>query len=72
MIIAFFRIQSITTTNPDATITSVKLNGTVISPVGSTYDFSSLNGSNTVIIVVTAADGTTTQTYTMNFLYNAG
>ncbi|MGA2480251.1 MAG: cadherin-like beta sandwich domain-containing protein, partial [Spirochaetia bacterium] len=64
---------TLTTVDPQATITSVTVNGTPVSPSGTTYALPSLLllSTNTIIIVVTAADGGT-HTYTMTFLYNAG
>jgi hypothetical protein len=60
---------TLTTVDPNATITSVTVNsGSAISP-SSTGVYSGLNLNsltNTVVVVVTAVDGTT-ETYTMMF-----
>ncbi len=61
---------TLTTVDPNATITSVtepNANGDQIpdSHIGSVYTLALVIDFGTVTIVVTAADGTTTQTYTM-------
>jgi hypothetical protein len=66
---------TLTTVDPKATITSVTVNSTVVVPPSApgVYTGFTLNySSNTIIIVVTAVDGSTTQTYTMTGLLGGG
>ena len=63
---------TLTTQDPNATITSVTQESVLLSHTGSTYTLS-FNGfePETITIVVTAQDGTTTQTYTFT-VYASG
>lgn len=56
---------TLTTTDPHATITSVQENAIDDAHTGSAYTLTLNSYRNTVTILVTAQDATTTQTYTM-------
>jgi hypothetical protein len=76
---AFFNLNlgaytlALTTVDSNATL-AVTVNGSAVSPTGSTYTFnlSNINTTYTVIIVVTAADGTTKATYTITLRTHGG